>query len=97
MKNKILLSVAFVACFGIGFVCGMYAQSQIIAGQAAQRRAEMLAFFAQKGDAESVVKCLDGTMPDKYGCCTDEVYTDLGDNGFACCPTSGGDCFPPIY
>lgn len=97
MKNKILLSVAFIACFGIGFVCGMYAQSQIIASQMQQRRAEMLAFFAEKGDATSVVKCLDGTTPDKYGCCKGEVYTDLGDNGFACCPTSGGDCFPPIY
>lgn len=97
MKNKIFACIGFIMCFGIGFVCGMYAQSKIIAGQNEQKRAELLAFFAERGDRESVVKCLDGTTPDKYGCCTDEIYTDMGDLGFNCCPTSGGDCFPPIY
>lgn len=40
--------------------------------------------------------CLDGTQPDKHGCCTGEIYTDMGELGFNCCPEAGGDCFPPI-
>ncbi len=40
--------------------------------------------------------CADGTKPNKYGCCTDEIFKDLGNAVFACCPKSGGDCFPPI-
>lgn len=41
-------------------------------------------------------KCLDGTNADKNGCCAGEVYTNMGDLGYNCCPESGGDCFPPI-
>lgn len=44
----------------------------------------------------SGLQCLDGTRPDKHGCCAGEVYTDMADLGFNCCPTTGGDCFPPI-
>jgi hypothetical protein len=40
--------------------------------------------------------CEDGTPPDANGCCTGEIYTDMGDQGFNCCPSSGGDCFPPL-
>lgn len=43
--------------------------------------------------------CADGTEPNKFGCCGDEIFKDLGDTVFACCPKSGGDdsdCFPPI-
>lgn len=40
--------------------------------------------------------CADGTKPNKYGCCTDEIFRDMGGMNFACCPKSGGDCFPPI-
>ncbi len=47
--------------------------------------------------------CDDGSNPDANGCCTGETYTDMGadyidesGNHFACCPDSGGDCFPPI-
>ncbi len=40
--------------------------------------------------------CADGTTPNKYGCCTDETFRDMGNSVFACCPKSGGDCFPPI-
>lgn len=40
--------------------------------------------------------CDDGGEPDKHGCCEGEVYTDMGDLGFNCCPESGGDCFPPM-
>lgn len=42
------------------------------------------------------LKCLDGTTPDSNGCCAGEIYTDMGDLGFNCCPQTGGDCFPPI-
>ncbi|MBO4625947.1 MAG: TrbI/VirB10 family protein [Alphaproteobacteria bacterium] len=45
---------------------------------------------------ESVIKCMDGTNPDANGCCTGEIFTDMGDQGFNCCPEEGGDCFPPI-
>ena len=40
--------------------------------------------------------CGDGTKPNRLGCCTDEVFKDLGNSLFACCPRTGGDCFPPI-
>ena len=40
--------------------------------------------------------CADGTKPNKFGCCGDEVFKDMGNTVFACCPKSGGDCFPPI-
>ena len=40
--------------------------------------------------------CADGSKPNKFGCCGDEVFKDLGDTVFACCPKSGGDCFPPL-
>lgn len=42
------------------------------------------------------VKCDDGSVPDINGCCTDEIYTDMGREGFNCCPKNGGECFPPI-
>ena len=42
------------------------------------------------------LKCLDGSNPDANGCCAGEIYTDMGDQGFNCCPETGGDCFPPI-
>lgn len=32
---------------------------------------------------------------DENGCCAGEIYTDMGDLGFNCCPADG-DCFPPI-
>ena len=40
--------------------------------------------------------CGDGTKPNKYGCCVDEIFRDMGNSVFACCPKTGGDCFPPI-
>ena len=46
--------------------------------------------------AEAVLTCEDGSLPDANGCCAGEIYTDMGDQGFNCCPESGGDCFPPI-
>ena len=46
--------------------------------------------------AEEVITCFDGSIPDANGCCAGEIYTDMGDQGFNCCPETGGDCFPPI-
>lgn len=40
--------------------------------------------------------CDDGLAPDANGCCVGETYTDMGDQGFNCCPNNGGDCFPPL-
>ncbi len=40
--------------------------------------------------------CGDGTKPNKFGCCTGEKFTDLGNLVFACCPADGGDCYPPM-
>ena len=45
---------------------------------------------------QSDLTCMDGSVPDKNGCCVGEVYTNMGDLGYNCCPESGGDCFPPI-
>ena len=44
---------------------------------------------------ESVALCMDGMRPDANGCCAGEVYTDMGEQGFNCCPEYG-DCFVPI-
>ena len=44
----------------------------------------------------AVLTCMDGSLPDANGCCTGEIYTDMGEMGFNCCPEAGGDCFPPI-
>ncbi len=41
--------------------------------------------------------CPDGAAPDMNGCCAGEIYTDMGDAGFNCCPETGGDCFPPLF
>ena len=41
--------------------------------------------------------CADGSQPNKFGCCGEEVFKDMGNTVFACCPKNGeGDCFPPI-
>lgn len=42
------------------------------------------------------ILCEGNVAPDANGCCPGEIYTDLGDQGFNCCPEGGGDCFPPI-
>lgn len=43
-----------------------------------------------------VPMCDGGAFPDKHGCCPGEVYTDMFDLGFNCCPETGGDCFLPL-
>ncbi|MBE6457326.1 MAG: hypothetical protein E7011_00745 [Alphaproteobacteria bacterium] len=40
--------------------------------------------------------CNDGSIPDHNGCCPGEIYTDMDDLGYNCCPQTGGDCFPPL-
>ena len=54
--------------------------------------------FGGSGATSEPVGSLDcgGQAPDQYGCCPGEVYTDMGDQGFNCCPSTGGDCFPPF-
>lgn len=37
----------------------------------------------------------DGQAPDANGCCPGEIYTNMGELGFNCCPSGGGDCFAP--
>ncbi len=49
-----------------------------------------------KEEAPAALTCMDGSNPDMNGCCAGEIYTDMGDQGFNCCPETGGDCFPPI-
>lgn len=46
---------------------------------------------------EDMPLCPDGATPDMNGCCVGEVYTDMGEYGFNCCPEAGGDCFPPLF
>lgn len=52
--------------------------------------------YMPKNNALDGITCPDGNDPDKNGCCAGEVYTDMGDLGFNCCPEDGSDCFPPI-
>jgi hypothetical protein len=40
--------------------------------------------------------CANGEKPNKYGCCENEIFKDMGNAEFACCPIMGGDCFPPL-
>lgn len=50
-------------------------------------------------EVEEVVEqimCEGNIAPDANGCCPGEIYTDMGEQGFNCCPEAGGDCFPPI-
>ncbi len=52
---------------------------------------------AAEAAATETLLCLDNTEPDANGCCTGEIYTDMGEQGFNCCPETGGDCFPPMF
>lgn len=42
--------------------------------------------------------CADGNAPNKFGCCGDEKFKDLGDGMFGCCPSDWETvgCFPPM-
>ncbi len=39
--------------------------------------------------------CSDGGMPDAFGCCGGETFTDMGDGTGACC--AGDECYPPMF
>lgn len=47
-------------------------------------------------DTDDTPICEDGKAPDAYGCCTGEVYSDMGDGTSACCVIGGDECFPPL-
>lgn len=47
------------------------------------------------GYEDDGVTCSDGRAPDAFGCCSGEVFTDMGDGTAACC--SGNECFPPMF
>lgn len=98
MKNKIIVCIGFIVCFGIGFMCGMYAQSRIINSQNNIARNDLTELADNENNSQKTSdagKCHDGTSPDENGCCPGEEYTDMGELGFNCCPPTG-DCFPPI-
>lgn len=52
--------------------------------------------LATRIDFRTPPLCDDGRPADKNGCCSGEVYTNMGDLGFNCCPPGDGDCFPPM-
>lgn len=51
---------------------------------------------AETVESQDILTCDDGLAPDANGCCPGETFTDMGEDGWNCCPDSGGDCFPPI-
>lgn len=51
---------------------------------------------AEEAAPSAQIMCDGNVPPDVNGCCPGEIYTDMGDQGFNCCPEAGGDCFPPI-
>lgn len=52
--------------------------------------------YVSKTSGDYIEMCKNNAKPDEHGCCPGESYTDMGKEGFNCCPTDGGDCFPPI-
>lgn len=42
------------------------------------------------------VECADGMAPDVNGCCSGEVFTDMGDGTFACCISGTNECYEPM-
>lgn len=49
-----------------------------------------------QSSSEPEFVCADNASPDINGCCPGEELTQLGDSVVGCCPTDGGDCFPPL-
>ncbi len=56
----------------------------------------VVTYFAYAPVSDVEYECINGGTVDSNGCCPGEVYKEVGDQGFNCCPESGGDCFPPI-
>lgn len=38
--------------------------------------------------------CPEGKKVNKFGCCEGEVFKDMGNLTFKCCPETGGECYP---
>ncbi len=47
-------------------------------------------------ETENAVACDDGSAPDVHGCCTGEVFSDMGNGTTACCIDGTDTCFPPL-
>lgn len=72
-----------------GAATEMVAEVPLQPEQSEEERIAEIAANIEKG------LCGDGTKPNKFGCCSGEKFTDMGDLVFACCPPEG-ECFPPI-
>ena len=83
MKQKINIYV-IALCF-LCFICGAFAGYLL---------AVNIGNTAYSANYLSL--CPDGSSPDNNGCCVGEIYTNMGDLGFNCCPEGNGDCYPPI-
>lgn len=82
--------------------------TQVVEGDVTQPQVEMEEIVVDAGPTEDEILaielanldaglCVDGTEPNKFGCCEGELFKDLGNTVFACCPKEGdGECFPPI-
>lgn len=81
MKINLKIVALCVVCFLVGGGVG-YGLS-------------VFANYVANNDAGEIM-CPDNAAPDENGCCPGEIYTDMGDQGFNCCPDDDGDCFPPI-
>lgn len=49
---------------------------------------------ANKPASDEASACANGGMPDMYGCCPGETFTDMGGGAVACCVD--GECFDPM-
>lgn len=48
-------------------------------------------------ESQSELVCEGGEAPTEYGCCGDEMYTEIGGGAYACCSESTGQCYPPLF
>jgi hypothetical protein len=73
------------------------ADSEQVGEASAEEVSEIITLTPEQAKANlDAGLCADGTKPNRFGCCGEEVFKDLGDTVFACCPKDGGDCFPPL-
>ncbi len=73
------------------------AQEEVVSPQEAVVEVDPMIALEQELANLDAGLCADGSAPNKFGCCGDEVFKDLGNAVFACCPKGGdGDCFPPL-
>lgn len=57
---------------------------------------ELVLSDAQIAENLAAGLCADGKKTNKFGCCGDAKFKDLGNLNFACCPADGGECVAPI-